>query len=68
MTLKEKQNVKLLNASRRRRIAAGSGTTVQDVNKLVKQYMQMNDMMKKFGGMDKKSLMRSGLMNMLPKS
>jgi hypothetical protein len=40
----------LLNASRRKRIAAGSGTSVQDVNKLVKQYQDMARMMKKLGG------------------
>jgi signal recognition particle subunit SRP54 len=39
-----------LNASRRKRIAAGSGTSVQDVNKLVKQYQDMARMMKKLGG------------------
>jgi signal recognition particle subunit SRP54 len=38
MTIKEKRNYKLLNGSRRRRIAVGSGTTVPDVNKLIKQY------------------------------
>ncbi|MAB03360.1 MAG: signal recognition particle protein, partial [Candidatus Puniceispirillum sp.] len=42
--------VGLLNASRRKRIAAGSGTTVQDVNRLVKQYQDMARMMKKMGG------------------
>ncbi len=47
MTLKERRNPQLLNASRRKRIAAGSGTTVQDVNKLMRQFEQMRDMMKK---------------------
>ena len=42
-------SVGLLNASRRKRIAAGSGTTVQEVNRLVKQYQDMARMMKKFG-------------------
>jgi len=50
MTKKERIAVGLLNASRRRRIAAGSGTTVQDVNRLVKQYQDMARMMKKMGG------------------
>jgi signal recognition particle subunit SRP54 len=50
MTKKERVSVGLLNASRRKRIAAGSGTTVQDVNKLVKQYQDMARMMKKLGG------------------
>ena len=46
---KERVQVGLLNASRRKRIAAGSGTSVQDVNKLVKQYQDMARMMKKMG-------------------
>jgi signal recognition particle subunit SRP54 len=61
MTKKERRDAKLLNASRRRRIAAGAGVTVQDVNKLLKQYVDMAGMMKRFGKMDKKSMMRSGL-------
>ena len=47
MTPKERRNADLLNASRKRRIAAGSGTTVQDVNRLLKQHKQMQDMMKR---------------------
>ena len=47
MTLRERANPDLLNASRRKRIAAGSGTRVEDVNKVVKQHRQMADMMKK---------------------
>lgn len=50
MSKKERISVGLLNASRRKRIAAGSGTSVQDVNKLVKQYQDMARMMKKLGG------------------
>ena len=50
MTKKERIFVGLLNASRRRRIAAGSGTSVQEVNRLVKQYQDMARMMKKLGG------------------
>ena len=61
MTEKERKNVKLINGSRRKRIANGSGTSVQDVNRLLKQYQEMSNMMKKFGTMDKKSLLRSGL-------
>ena len=49
MTVKERKNPNLLNASRRKRIAAGSGTTVQDVNTLMKQYEQTAKMMKSFG-------------------
>lgn len=52
MTLKERRNVSLLNASRRKRIAAGSGTQVQDVNRLVKQFEDASKVMKKLGGMN----------------
>ncbi len=47
MTPKERRNADLINASRKRRIAAGSGTSVQDVNRLLKQHRQMQDMMKR---------------------
>ena len=56
MTPKERSNPKLLNAKRRKRIAAGSGTSVQEVNRLLKQYQQMAGMMKKMGKMGKKGL------------
>jgi len=46
MTLKERRNPDVLNASRRRRIAAGSGTDVQEVNKLIKQFREAQKMMK----------------------
>lgn len=49
MTAKERRNPKLLNASRKRRIAAGSGTEVQDVNTLLKQFRQMQRMMQQLG-------------------
>jgi signal recognition particle subunit SRP54 len=49
MTPKERRNPKILDAKRKRRIAAGSGTTVQDVNKLIKMHRQMADMMKTLG-------------------
>ncbi len=61
MTKKERRNVKLLNASRRRRIASGSGTSVQDVNRLVKQFEDMTRMMKQMGKLGQKGLMRHGL-------
>lgn len=48
MTPKERQRPEILNASRRRRIAAGSGTRIQDVNSLIKQFEQTNQMMKQF--------------------
>lgn len=49
MTNKERANPNLLNGNRRKRIANGSGTSVQEVNKLVKQFDQMQKMMKSFG-------------------
>jgi len=49
MTKKERMNPNLLNGTRRKRIATGSGTSVQEVNKLLKQFEQMQKMMKSFG-------------------
>jgi len=59
MTRAERKNVNLLNASRRRRIAVGSGTTVADVNRLLKQYQEMTSMMKKMRKLGKKGFMRN---------
>jgi len=53
MTKKERRIPNILNASRRKRIAAGSGTTVQQVNTLMKQYEQSTAMMKQFANMNK---------------
>ena len=50
MTVAERRDPSLLNGSRRRRIARGSGTTVQDVNRLLKQFVQMRKMMKTMAG------------------
>jgi signal recognition particle subunit SRP54 len=50
MTNKERQNADIINGSRRKRIAAGSGTTVQEVNNLLRQYGQMSKMFKSMGG------------------
>ena len=58
MTARERQFPKTLNASRRTRIAAGSGTSVQEINRLLKQFQQMEDMMKKMRKMGKKGMMR----------
>jgi signal recognition particle subunit SRP54 len=49
MTRKERLYPSILNGSRRKRIAGGSGTSVQDVNRLIKQYMQTRKLLKKFG-------------------
>jgi signal recognition particle subunit SRP54 len=53
MTKKERTNPDIINASRRKRIAAGSGTTIQEVNKLLKNFEQTKKMMKQFAGMEK---------------
>ena len=50
MTPKERRNHNIINGSRRKRIAAGSGTTTADINRLVKQYLEMKKMMKMFKG------------------
>lgn len=57
MTKEERQKPDILNASRRKRIAKGSGTTVQDVNKLIKQYLQTREMMKRFAKAGPKGMM-----------
>ncbi|MDP6567553.1 MAG: signal recognition particle protein [Alphaproteobacteria bacterium] len=64
MTAKERTTPKLIHASRKKRIAAGSGTSVQDVNRLLKQFKQMSGMMKKVNKLGKKGLMRQGLPGM----
>jgi signal recognition particle subunit SRP54 len=53
MTMRERNNPKILNASRRKRIASGSGTSIQEVNRLIKQYEQTQKLMKQFSGMSK---------------
>ena len=58
MTPKERRNPDLLNGSRRARIAKGAGLTPADVNKLMKQYQQMEKMMSKLSGGGMKGLMR----------
>ena len=63
MTLKERAKHNIINASRKRRIAQGSGTRVNDINKLLKQFAQMQKMMKKVsrgGGLNFGSLMGGG--------
>ena len=65
MTPKERRNPELIQGSRKRRITQGSGTQVQDLNRLLKQHKQMQKMMKKLkgGGMEK---MMRGLGGMMP--
>ena len=51
MTSKERANHQIINGSRRKRIAKGSGTSVEEVNRLLKQFVQMKKMLKQLGGM-----------------
>jgi signal recognition particle subunit SRP54 len=66
MTPQERRNHMIINGSRRRRIARGSGTTVQQVNQLLKQYVQAKKMMKTFtgGSMGKRLAKKMGKMNL----
>jgi len=56
MTKRERINPDIINGSRRKRIAQGSGTSVEDVNKLLKQFDQMKKMMKQMSGMGKRRM------------
>jgi signal recognition particle subunit SRP54 len=67
MTIKERRQPDIIKASRKKRIAAGSGTSVQDVNRLLKQFDDMSTMMKKMSKMGQKGLMRHGLGALMPK-
>ena len=58
MTDKERHDHRLINGSRRKRIARGSGTTVQDVNRMLKEFLEMKKMMKKFNKMGPKGMKR----------
>ena len=58
MTYQERQDHNVIDGKRRKRIAKGSGTTVQDVNQVIKQYMQMRQMMKQYGAMAARSKMK----------
>lgn len=64
MTMKERTYPEIINASRKKRIAAGSGTSVEDVNKLLKQFDQMLKMMKQFSGNGKQAKRMLGRMKM----
>ena len=63
MTPRERRNPGILNASRRKRIAAGSGTTVQDVNQLIRQFDQAKQMMKQVTNMKGKGRLRAMMRN-----
>ena len=64
MTKEERQNYKILNASRKRRIAKGSGTRVSDVNRLIKQFIEMQKMMKGMNRSKAMNLMKRMGINM----
>lgn len=64
MTPEERKNPDILNGSRRRRIAQGSGTRVREINNLIKQFEQMKKMMKSFSGMGKMGKMMQGMKGM----
>jgi signal recognition particle subunit SRP54 len=61
MTPKERRNHQVINGSRRKRIARGSGTSVEEVNRLLKQFVQMKKMLKQIGGMAGLGKKRGGL-------
>jgi signal recognition particle subunit SRP54 len=61
MTPKERRNHQVINGSRRKRIARGSGTSVEEVNRLLKQFVQMKKMLKQLGGMARLGKKRGGL-------
>jgi signal recognition particle subunit SRP54 len=65
MTPKERRNPDILNGSRKRRITVGSGTSIQDLNRLLKQHKQMGKMMKKMKGKGMQNMMR-GMGGMAP--
>ncbi|MBX9786792.1 MAG: signal recognition particle protein [Alphaproteobacteria bacterium] len=67
MTKREKKDARLINGSRKRRIALGSGTSVQDVNKLLKQFRDMSDMMKRMKKLGKRGFLRQGLPGLMPR-
>jgi signal recognition particle subunit SRP54 len=67
MTKRERKTPDVIKASRKKRIAAGSGTTVQDVNRLLKQFDDMSTMMKRMNKLGQKGLMRQGIGALMPK-
>ncbi|MBT8448878.1 MAG: signal recognition particle protein, partial [Gammaproteobacteria bacterium] len=66
MTIKERQFPRLIKGSRKKRIATGSGTSIQDVNKLLKQFTQMQRMMKKMSGKGGMKKMMRSMQGMMP--
>ena len=68
MTKRERKAPDVIKASRKKRIAAGSGTSVQDVNRLLKQFDDISTMMKRMNKLGQKGLMRQGMAALMPKS
>lgn len=68
MTVGERRQPDIIKASRKKRIAAGSGTTVAEVNRLLKQFDDMSTMMKRMGKLGQKGLMRGGLAALMPQA
>jgi signal recognition particle subunit SRP54 len=66
MTAQERRKPSVIDGSRRRRIAAGSGTSVQEVNRLLKQFDQMKTMMKRMNKLTKRGGRAAALRNMAP--
>ena len=67
MTKRERANPGLLQASRKKRIAAGAGQEVSELNKLLKMHRQMSDMMKKLGKMGKGGMLKQAMKGMFGK-
>ena len=66
MTAMERRKPDIISGSRKKRIAKGSGTQIQDINRLLKQHKQMSKMMKKFSGKGGMTKMMRGMKGMLP--
>ena len=66
MTPKERRTPDVISGSRKRRIAAGSGTSIQEINRLLKQHKQMAKMMKKFGSKSGMAKLARGMKGMMP--
>jgi signal recognition particle subunit SRP54 len=66
MTPRERRTPDIIKASRKKRIAAGSGTTVQEINRLLKQFDDMSAMMKRMNKLGQKGMMRGGLSALIP--
>ena len=66
MTPRERGHYQVIDGSRRKRIASGSGTTVQDVNRLMKQFMEMRRMLRAVGGASRSRKKKGGRRRAMP--